>query len=534
MTLDIPGRRGCTYPQGCAAAAIPPRPRCLMHASASDWSYALNGIALGLVTDFSGVTFSQAMFEAVRGVAGSALQFVRFEDAVFTGEADFSGFEFHGVTSFDGARFEGGADFSSVRFHGRTSFAEAWFAEGCTFDGSAFFHDGSAYASQPPVPGTPSVDFTRITCRGLASFDGIWTARDWVLTRARFEDGLIGAARCEGDVLLNETTLDRTVRLTLDTRKLDLRGAICTAPLVLRLRNAVVHLADAVLGAKLTLIHERDPLALPPVVPVQSPAGEAPKLAGLRHVDASQLMLVDVDLRKCRFNEAHNLDLIFCAGCSFAWPPRQRRVLGVISIRPVRRPVLADESAPDGPGPSTLALLYRQLRKGLEDGKNESGAAGFYYGEMEMRRHPEAEDTTATERWLLHTYWLLSGYGVRATRALGWLLAAVLATITLIMAVGLPDADPVQTVMGNVPTASGRVVLTVKTPAPELTLPLHRRFTDERANAALKVVLNSVVFRSSDQNLTTWGTYIEMTSRFAEPVLLALAGLAVYGRIRRN
>ncbi|MET9387690.1 hypothetical protein ABZY09_43485 [Streptomyces sp. NPDC002928] len=47
------------------------------------------------------------------------------------------------------------------------------------------------------------------------------------------------------------------------------------------------------------------------------------------------------------------------------------------------------------------------------------------------------------------------------------------------------------------------------------------------------MVLNSVVFRSSGQNLTTWGTYTEMISRFTEPVLLALAVLAMRSRIKR-
>ncbi len=31
--------------------------------------------------------------------------------------------------------------------------------------------------------------------------------------------------------------------------------------------------------------------------------------------------------------------------------------------------------------------MYRQLRKAVEGAKNEPGAADFYYGEMEMRRH---------------------------------------------------------------------------------------------------------------------------------------------------
>lgn len=44
---------------------------------------------------------------------------------------------------------------------------------------------------------------------------------------------------------------------------------------------------------------------------------------------------------------------------------------------------------------------------------------------------------------------------------------------------------------------------------------------------------HSVVFRSSGQDLTTTGTYTEITSRLAEPVLLGLAVLAVRSRVKR-
>ncbi len=57
--------------------------------------------------------------------------------------------------------------------------------------------------------------------------------------------------------------------------------------------------------------------------------------------------------------------------------------------------------------------------------------------------------------------------------------------------------------------------------------------TNKRFEKALNVTLNSVSFRSSGQDLTTAGTYIEMTSRLLEPALLALAVLAVRGRIKR-
>ncbi|MFE4722791.1 hypothetical protein ACFRLW_41750, partial [Streptomyces sp. NPDC056728] len=65
------------------------------------------------------------------------------------------------------------------------------------------------------------------------------------------------------------------------------------------------------------------------------------------------------------------------------------------------------------------------------------------------------------------------------------------------------------------------------------TNPTEDRFTGERFDKALNATLNSVVFRSSGQELTTTGAYIEMASRVTEPVLLGLALLAVRNRIKR-
>lgn len=128
---------------------------------------------------------------------------------------------------------------------------------------------------------------------------------------------------------------------------------------------------------------------------------------------------------------------------------------------------------------------------------------------------------------------MLSGYGLRASRALGWLVAAMAVTILLIMGLGLPDSSPKQMATGTIPAGGGSVTLIVDKQDPHLTLPLDDRFTEERLDQAIQVVLNSVVFRSSGQDLTTWGTYTEMVSRFIEPVLLALAVLAMRSRIKR-
>lgn len=87
-----------------------------------------------------------------------------------------------------------------------------------------------------------------------------------------------------------------------------------------------------------------------------------------------------------------------------------------------------------------MAPVYRALRKAVEDGKREPGAADFSYGEMEMRRH--AADNPPQRTGLLTAYWALSGYGPRASRALAWLGAAMRLTVLLLVAFGLAQDTP--------------------------------------------------------------------------------------------
>lgn len=70
-----------------------------------------------------------------------------------------------------------------------------------------------------------------------------------------------------------------------------------------------------------------------------------------------------------------------------------------------------------------------------------------------MRRH--ADDIPRSERGLVTACWALSGYGLRASRALAWLGAAMLLTLVLLMAFGLAQDAPQQTATGTVPGWSG-------------------------------------------------------------------------------
>jgi hypothetical protein len=71
------------------------------------------------------------------------------------------------------------------------------------------------------------------------------------------------------------------------------------------------------------------------------------------------------------------------------------------------------------PLPRSIGSIYRALRRRPEDSKDEPGAADFYSGGMEMRR------AARPERIILWLYRLVSGYGLRASRALGALLITV-------------------------------------------------------------------------------------------------------------
>lgn len=278
-------------------------------------------------------------------------------------------------------------------------------------------------------------------------------------------------------------------------------------------------------------------------LPEDSLTGQGPRplIVTLVGVDAAFLSLSGVDLSACLFTGIHHLDqLRFEGHVPFSEPPtpwtRRRTIAEEHHWRalplPGRRtaqtrgwqpgPTHPDPTAPAGP--KELAATYRQLRKALEDDKNEPGAADFYYGEMEMRRLDHG--TPFGERLLLHVYWLVSGYGLRASRALAALGVAMALTVVLMMLWGLPSPKPQQAAIGTMPAPGSRIHLVSDKSDPFLSGPLSQRW-NARAKDAGRVVLNSVVFRSSEQDLTTAGTWIEMFSRFSEPVLLGLAALVL-------
>ncbi|WP_405959410.1 pentapeptide repeat-containing protein (plasmid) [Streptomyces sp. NBC_00868] len=493
---------------------------------------------------------------------------VRFDSAIFKRQAGFLQTTFEGDASFDSANFYGDVRFDSATFKLEAVFSnatfhhDAWFRF-VTFNGDARF-DSAIFRRRAGFLQTSfegDATFDSATFQSVGQFRGTNFKLDASFVKATFErPATLGPLQCDGKMTFSWATFHAPANLWLDAGHLECQRTHWLSTADLRLRNATVDFAHAIFEYPLTIASEANPFVFPdgPPVAEQNPA-DAPdatvQVTSLRGVDAAHLVLADVDLSRCLFTGTVHLDQLQLDGtCSFGKVPpgthwrrwylvrfTQRRTLAEERHWRARQPAAvpgwneapdAEHEAPDAEhvGPAQLAPVYRALRKAFEDGKNEPGAADFYYGEMEMRRH-DRTGTSRAERGLLHGYWLLSGYGLRASRALGWLAAAMLVTIMLLMGFGLPQESPKEKVTGTVPPGGGHVTFEIDKADPQT--PTGNRFTSERFEKSLNVTLNSVVFRSSGQDLTTAGTYIERTSRLLEPVLLALAVLAIRGRVKR-
>ncbi|MFJ1580428.1 pentapeptide repeat-containing protein [Streptomyces sp. NPDC088182] len=484
--------------------------------------------------------FESASFQGDAGFVSATFRDAYFESASFQGDANFVSVTFKGDAEFESASFQGDAYFVSVTFKGDAGFEEA------VFQGYAYFVSASFQGN---------AGFTSASFKGDVYFESATFERNAGFEEAVFERSVsLGPFVCSRLVRLSGAVFSGPAILSFATRSLECRRTRWASTAEFRLRYAKVDFAHAVFEYPLTIAAVADPFVLPSgrTMTEETLTG-APdasvRMASLRGVDAAHLVLADVDLSGCLFTGTVHLDQLRLEGtCSFDRVPPRTHWRYWRPIRFTQRRTLAEEQhwrasqrtavpgwnvavfGAGNVGPAQLAPVYRALRKAFEDGKNEPGAADFYYGEMEMRRH-DRTSTTRAERGLLHGYWLLSGYGLRASRALGWLAASMLVTIVLLMGFGLPQDSPKQEATGTVPPGGGKVTFEIDKADPKN--PTGNRFTGERFEKALNVTLNSVVFRSSGQDLTTAGTYIEMASRVTEPVLLGLAVLAVRNRVKR-
>ncbi|MGV9856862.1 pentapeptide repeat-containing protein [Streptomyces sp. NPDC003442] len=581
---------------GCRGRQVDPHGACLAHLTDADRASYLAGLAPGSDLDHRGTHITnsllqQLLVELRDPTSGSPrLGIARFDEATFTDLAWFEWATFSGLAVFEGATFSDwtlfeGATFSAqasleATFDGSARFDRAKFAAEAQFGGATFSGDvafvETTFSGEARFRGSTFSSlgsFTQATFADYACFDeasflsGVFvgarfsaqaTFRDATFfLSAKFQAVRFEAASSLGPPICHETLhlsgayFGKPVIIEAATNRLECDRTQWASTAALRLQYATVNLIDAVFEYPLVVTAQ--------VTPFTERTGDrvaegslrsldpGVRLESLRGADAAPLVLHNVDLTSCFLYGTVHLDQLKLEGeCPLAPAPSGLHWRGPLPVRWTPRRTLAEEQhwraaqgraewkeAPGGVvvvGPSGLATVYRQLRKSFEDSKNEPDAADFYYGEMEMRRHDRKRPRA--ERALLALYWAVSRYGLRASRGLGWLLGAMAATVLVMMLWGLPTDDPKPATTGRL--TGQDISLTTDKPDPvNPTGPLSSRLTSERLEKSLRVVVNSVVFRSSGQDLTTTGTYTEMASRLTEPVLLGLAALAIRGRVKR-
>lgn len=240
----------------------------------------------------------------------------------------------------------------------------------------------------------------------------------------------------------------------------------------------------------------------------------------------SKVVLSAVDLRGCLLSAADELSglrldstVLFnsppaflklnpCRRCLFdevAWRSQSGR-RGASRWLPVdyslqmnpHQPPQSQKVVPELPI-GNAAHAYRSIRRALEDAAEGANASDFYFGEMEMRRHDPG--VAWSDRALLSVYWLVSGYGLRASRALLSLLVVLVLGGVLMAAYGFSDDS-----------AFG---------------------FDSTVDGIIYALQTSVPSSGPEQGLTNTGRLLDVAISILGPLFFALAGFAVRERVRR-
>ena len=479
--------------------------------------------------DFSGcrfmapISFEYASFKDTVSFDEAAFtQLTSFGGSCFHSQATFNRTRFHAAALFDAVRFISGVSFATGTFHGGASFAGAHFLASCNFNSCSFRTDVHSI-------------FTTYLC-GAVTFSGALFA--WppdfgpVLVNGVCD---LAAAKFASESLV-------TLQITCDAASLEDTEFVGGVDLLVSPPCDVI-LDGAVFAKESVLTTWRD-AQFPEAFEAQQRNPEArARLVSVRNARMALLRLDDVDLRACHFDGAQGLDTARIEGTDvFATPPGwwrvQRPVLAeewawrsysrrggpkLIRTGPVTRivppssqrgwAVIPDEcTAPsrlaDSPGPiprQRIVSIYRELRKGREDNRDQLNAADFYYSEMEMRCQHDHSSVLGPERgrpWaehaLLRGFWAISGYDVRPVRSLAALAVVVAGSAAVLAEWGYKQG-----------TSFGHAVITALT-----------------AITALLTTLDWSL-------LTPVGQITEIFLKVAGPILLALTALGIRARARR-
>jgi hypothetical protein len=536
---------------------------------------------------FDGTAFGGASFDGAKFI-GEA----RFSDAAFTGGTAqslgrsstvcFNRAAFTRHANFKNAIFMIGASFDDAKFIKSVSFSLAHFSSGARFDGTTFTGD----AEFDDATFKTHALFPRATFNGKAWFQGA-LANNWGFNSATF------SAPDPGPWIGSAVSLERTVlmargRIDVTASEIEARSLQAPEGAHLVLHSADVDMSDSeflrrtiIAGRRVAHTLSSGKKAIRDNTPrrqarasawteARASAGEEAEqlskelkeelssvppgcaLSKLDRSTAGELVLSNVVLDGCTFAGAHDLDeMRIGADCTFRRTrdrssgdafTRRRLVTG--------RRLIAEEiawrNAHTGPKKhrkpteskmlaADIAAIYRELRKGLEDAKNEPEAADFYYGEMEMRRlagrarDDRSDDhrrqaPSIMEHVLLYGYWAVSGYGLRAWRATTMLVVLIVAAALLFSHAGLATQALPERLASINPKDGAVTYLATKPQPPGFLTALN--FSARESVSLLHADSASVKTQGA-------GTLVDFVLRLASPVLLAFIVLALRARTKR-
>jgi uncharacterized protein YjbI with pentapeptide repeats len=399
---------------------------------------------------------------------------LRCVETTFTGPVRIREAQIH-EADFSGAKFEAYVSIKDVRVE------QQFRLPGATFDRDVEVADLTCGAQ---------LRMARATFVGSVDLSGVHApAMD--LRRVTFHHRVALHLGQVGSVDMRRATFDRGVRVTCEkATRIDMIEADLGGPSVL---TAVAETID------------------------KWRMQDRPVLGRVLGTDLSMLRLSYVDLSRCSFTGAHNLDKLTVDDWH-GWGTTPR------SFWVTHRVTLADEhrvrhgkkwklpgDTAEAPSADSVQGDYHALRSMMQDRKDQRSASDFYYGEMEMRRMGlwrSLRGRIRLRRWrpaasslgewaLVFLYWLLSGYGQRAWRAFTTLGVVVVAASSVLARWGF-----------KVPTDFGDAL----------------RFTLRSATSVL---------RETSADLTATGDWIELGVRLVAPLLLALGLFAIRDRVRR-
>jgi uncharacterized protein YjbI with pentapeptide repeats len=429
--------------------------------------------------------------------SGAYADQVLFRKTVFRGDTVFNGSTFHGQVLFRDVTFQGNVEFRNVRFANSVAFIDVIFEKSVSFQEAQF---------------CGGILFDRVAFRGDVDFD---LAAVQLRFRKALFSGQVSLRFGWADVVFEESDFPGPTRLG-------------TSWLDHPLNETFIHALE---------------------MADKAPEDRRPRLLSLSGSNVSNLVLTDLDLKFCRFAGANNINSLRIEQANpFSVTPdgwrfsRRRPFLatwtsrGAIAEEHLWRSLNGLGVRKEGwltlpslgtrleqiPQADNIQRIYRDLRKGREDRKDEPGAADFYYGEMEMRRH-------ATTRWIerriLDLYWLISGYALRAWRALVTLIILLVAASLIFMTQGF-DRNGGTMLRAAQVQSNGRVVYTkYALPSPPHDFGTALRYSIESATSLLRA--------PQPRRLTAIGQATEVLLRLLGPGLLGLAILSLRGRVKR-